>query len=115
MGKPITHDYGQENTILKFFDYKGAACVVPATMGVTQADGSKIVVAGTPFPSNDENALGVILATVDVTQGDAAGTYVYKGILDPAKLTANGVTISAKAKAAMPNVQIYGTAYAPAE
>lgn len=111
MGKPIVHEYGQDKTILKFFDYKGAACVVPATMGVTQADGSKIVVAGTPFPSNDKNALGVLLATVDVTQGDAAGTYVYKGILDPAKLTANRVTISDAAKKAMPNVQIYGESY----
>ena len=44
-----------------------------------------------------------------------AGTYVYEGILDPAKLTANSITITDAAKAAMPNVQIYGTAYAPAE
>ena len=108
MGKPIVHEYGQDKTILKFFDFKGAACVVPATMGVAQADGKKIVVAGTPFPSNDKNALGVLLDTVDVTQGDAAGTYVYKGILDPTKLT---VTISDAAKKAMPNVQIYGESY----
>ena len=108
MGKPIVHEYGQDKTILKFFDFKGAACVVPATMGVAQADGTKIVVAGTPFPSNDKNALGVLLDTVDVTQGDAAGTYVYKGILDPTKLT---VTISDAAKKAMPNVQIYGESY----
>ena len=110
MGKPIVHEYGQEKTILKFFDYKGAACVVPESMGV-DVDGSKVVVAGTPFPSNDGEALGVLLHTVDVTQGDAAGTYVYKGILDPTKLTANGVTISDAAKKAMPNVQIYGESY----
>ena len=110
MGKPIVHEYGQDKTILKFFDYKGAACVVPESMGV-ETDGKKIVVAGTPFPSDDENALGVLLHTVDVTQGDAAGTYVYKGILDPAKLEENGVTISNAAKQAMPNVQIYGETY----
>lgn len=109
MGKPITHEYGQNKTILKFFDYKGAACVVPESMGVEQEDGSKVVVAGTPFPSNDDKALGVLLADVDVTQGDAAGTYIYKGILDPDKL--EGVTISDDAKKAMPNVQIYGEAY----
>ena len=108
MGKPIVHEYGQDKTILKFFDFKGAACLVPATMGVAQADGKKIVAAGTPFPSNDKNALGVLLDTVDVTQGDAAGTYVYKGILDPTKLT---VSISDAAKKAMPNVQIYGESY----
>lgn len=113
---PITGEYGVGNTVLKFFPYKGASCVVPASMVPTaDANGKKIVKAGTPFPSNDENALGVIFEDVDVTRGDAPGTYVYEGILDPAKLTANSITISDAAKAAMPNVQIYGTAYAPVE
>ena len=114
--KPITGEYGVGNTILKFFPYKGASCVVPASM-VAQADanGKKIVKAGTPFPSNDKDALCVIFEDVDVTLGDAPGTYVYEGILDPAKLTANSITITDAAKAAMPNVQIYGEAYAPAK
>lgn len=114
--KPITGEYGVGNTVLKFFPYKGASCVVPASM-VAQADanGKKIVKAGTPFPSNDKDALGVIFEDVDVTLGDAPGTYIYEGVLDPAKLTANSITITDAAKAAMPNVQIYGEAYAPAK
>ena len=110
MGKPIVHEYGQEKTILKFFPYKGAACVVPESMGA-EVDGKKIVKAGTPFPSDDANALGLIFVDVDVTQGDAAGTYVYEGVIDPVKLEENGVTVSAEAKKAMPNVQFYGEAY----
>lgn len=111
MGKPIVNEYGQNKTILKFFPYQGAACVVPQSMGVADSNGNLVVVAGTPFPANDATALGVILADVDVTQGDAAGTYVYEGVLDPAKLTANGVTIAKAALSAMPKVTIYDTPY----
>lgn len=112
MGTPIVKEFGQEKTILKFFDYKGAACVVPATGVSADADGKKIVKAGTPFPSNDASCLGYLLHDVDVTQGDAAGTYVYEGILDGAKITANGITVSAAAKTATPKVTFYGEAYA---
>lgn len=111
MGKPIAREFGQEKTILKFFPYEGAACLVPATMGTVQADGRKLVKAGTPFPSDDADCLGFLLADVDVTQGDAAGTYVYEGVLDPDKLKDNGVTISANAHKAVPRVTVYGVPY----
>ena len=111
MGKPIVHEYGQEKTILKFFPYEGAACLVPATMGATQADGRKIVKAGTPFPSNDADCLGFLLKDVDVTQGDEAGTYVYAGVLDPDKLKENGISITANAHKAVPRVTVYGVSY----
>lgn len=111
MGVPIIKEYGQEKTILKFFPYKGAACVVSATGVVADANGNKIVKAGTPWPSNDGNALGVLLHDVDVTNGDAPGTYVFEGVLDPAKLTANSITIEDAALAAMPKITIYGEPY----
>lgn len=112
MGKPIVNEYGQNKTILKFFPYKGAACTVPSSMVNSTVGSASFVLAGTPFPSDDENALGVLLENVDVTQGDAAGTYVYEGVLDPDKLSDNGITISDEAKGVMPNVQIYGEPYA---
>ncbi len=112
MGTPIVKEFGQEKTILKFFDFKGAACVVPASGVVADANGNKIVKAGTPFPSNNASCLGYLLHDVDVTQGDAAGTYVYEGCLDGAKITANGITVAAAAKAATPKVTFYGEAYA---
>lgn len=111
MGAPITKEYGVENTCLKFFPYLGAACLVPQSGVDADENGNKIVKAGTPFPSNDENCLGYLLSDVDVTQGDAPGTYVYDGVLDPEKLSANSIVVTNAAKTATPKVTFYETAY----
>ncbi len=111
MGAPIVKEFGQNETCLKFFPYQGAACLVPATGVVADANGYKIVKAGTPFPSNDEDCLGYLLTDVDVTQGDAPGTYVYEGVLDPAKLAANSIIVTDAAKAHTPRVTFYEEAY----
>ena len=107
MGKPIERDFTQSKGILKFFPYEGAACIVPQTM-VTSADanGKKIAKAGTPFPSNDAKCLGYLLEDVDVTQGDAPGTYVYQGTIDWEKVT--GLSIADAARKATPRVTFYG-------
>ena len=107
MGKPITREFTQGKTILKFFDYKGAACIVPELGVVADSNGNKIVKAGTPFPSNDGECKGYLLHDVDVTHGDAPGTYIYEGSIDNAKLKATGVTVSAEAKAATPRVTFF--------
>ena len=107
MGKPIEKSFGQEKTILKYFDYKGAACVVPELGVVADANGNKIVKAGTPFPSNDGDCKGYLLHDVDVTHGDAPGTYIYEGSIDNKKLTATGVNVSELAKAATPRVTFF--------
>ena len=101
MGKPIERDFTQSKGILKFFPYEGAACIVPQTMvSSADANGKKIAKAGTPFPSNDESCKGYLLEDVDVTMGDAPGTYVYQGSIDSAKVTAT-------AKAATPRVTFF--------
>ena len=115
MGKPITHDFEQSKTILKFFPFKGAPCLVPAADVTADDNGNKIVKAGTPFPANDETCLGYLLSDVDVTQGDAPGTYVYEGTIDVAKLTENEIEVEDAAKAATPKVNFYEEPYAPAE
>lgn len=107
MGKPIEREFTQGKTILKYFDYKGAACVVPASSVEADANGKKIVKAGTPFPSNDTNCKGYLLHDVDVTQGDAPGTYIYEGSIDSSKLTEAGVTVGEEAKAATPRVTFF--------
>ena len=109
MGKPITHEYGQDKGILKFFPYKGAACVVSATGVSPDANGHKIVAAGTPYPEAGSNCLGFLLHPVDVTQGDAAGTYVYEGTLDPEKIDISSITASTFA--AVPKVNVFGQPY----
>lgn len=107
MGKPIIHEYGQSEGILKFFDYKGAACVVPQSMQSSpDENGLKIVKAGTPFPSNDANCLGYLLHDVDVTQGDAPGTYVYSGTIDWEKV--ESLSIADAARKATPRVTFFG-------
>ena len=107
MGKPIVHEFDQAKTILKFFDYKGFAALIKATGVTADANGKKIVKAGTPYPANDGTCKGFLLADVDVTQGDAPGTIIYDGSIDAAKVTANGVTVSAEAKAAVPRVTFF--------
>lgn len=107
MGKPIEKSFGQEKTILKYFDYKGAACVVPESGVVADSNGMKVVKAGTPFPANNATCKGYLLHDVDVTQGDAPGTYIFEGSIDNKKLTAAGVTVSAEAKAATPRVTFF--------
>lgn len=106
MGKPIKRTFTQGKTILKFFDYKGAACVVPESMA-TEENGVKIVKAGTPFPSNNASCKGYILHDVDVTQGDAPGTYIFEGSIDNKKLIENGVTVDSAAKTATPRVTFF--------
>lgn len=107
MGKPIEREFTQGKTILKYFDYKGAACVVPSVDVAADEDGKKIVKAGTPFPANDATCKGYLLHDVDVTQGDAPGTYIFEGSIDNKKLTDTGVTVSAEAKAATPRVTFF--------
>jgi hypothetical protein len=111
MGKPITRTFNPNETILKFFPFKGAPCLVSAQGVVADANGKKIVKAGTPFPANDNTCLGYLLTDVDVINGDAPGTYVYEGTLDPDKLQASGVVISDAAAAKTPRVNIFEKVY----
>lgn len=47
----------------------------------TKADGSKYVKMGTPYPSNDANAIGIVYEDVDVTTGNMPGSVVTKGVV----------------------------------
>lgn len=106
MGKPITRDFTQSKGILKFFPYEGAACIVEQSGVSAGTDGRKVVPAGTPYPSNDAKCVGYLLEDVDVTMGDATGTYVYQGTIDWEKV--KSLTISDEARKATPRVTFYG-------
>lgn len=111
MGKPIVRDFTQGKGILKYFPFEGAACVVPQSMvSSPDVNGKKIVPAGTPFPTNDDECLGYLLEAVDVTMGDAPGTYVYQGTIDWEKVKNLSPTISNAARKATPRVTFYGAA-----
>ena len=47
----------------------------------TLSDGSKYVKMGTPYPSNDGNAIGLVYEDVDVTTGNMPGSVVTKGVV----------------------------------
>ena len=107
MGRPIVHEYDQSKTILKFFDYKAAKCVVPELGVNADANGNNIVQSRTPLPPNDSSGKGYLLQDVDVTNGDAPGAYIYEGSINNAKLKASGITVSAEAKTATPRVTFF--------
>ena len=65
----------------------------------TGDDGSKHVKMGTPYPSNDGNAVGFVYEDVDVSTGDMAGSVVTKGevYLDRLPVELSGAAQSALA------------------
>lgn len=71
---------------------------IPQTMATTAANGTKYVKMGTPFPSNDANAIGIIYEDVDVTTGDMPGSVVLKGDVIEDRLA---VTLNDNAKTAL--------------
>ena len=49
------------------------------TGAITTEEGGKYVSAGTAYPSNDANAIGIVYEDVDVTNGNMPGSVVTKG------------------------------------
>lgn len=106
-------------------DYTAIAVNVSATGVTAGADGRKIVPAGTVIGGVLEDptqaavaaaggsgegavaAEGVLYHDVDVTDGDALGTMIIRGVLDGTKLPAN---ITAAQKATLPMIVVVGTA-----
>lgn len=55
--------------------------------GVTaNADGRKIVPAGTVYPANDATAIGILFNDVDVTEGPQPGAVMVEGYVLEARL-----------------------------
>ena len=67
-----------------------------AQNGATTADnGTKYVKMGTPYPSNDDNAIGIVYEDVDVTTGDMPGSVVTKGEVYEDRLPVTGANYDA--------------------
>lgn len=54
---------------------------IPQSMATTTAEGTKYVKMGTPYPSNDNKCVGIVYEDVDVTEGNAPGSVVLKGVV----------------------------------
>ena len=63
---------------------------IPASMGADDGTGRKVVAAGTPFPSDDTSAVGLVFEDVDVSWGDHAGSVLVAGRVLGNKLSVSG-------------------------
>ena len=71
---------------------------ISATGATTTASGGKYVKAGTIYPSNDANAVGIVYEDVDVTFGNMPGSVVLSGVVYASRLP---VTIEQAAQTAL--------------
>lgn len=68
---------------------------IPASLGVQ--DGIyKTVAPGTPYPSNDANAVGIVFESVDVTSGNMPGSVLVAG-----RVLAENLNLATAAKTAL--------------
>ena len=71
---------------------------IPQSLATTEANGTKYVKMGTPFPSNDGNCIGFVYEDVDVTSGNMPGSVVLKGDVIEGRLP---VELNGAAKSAL--------------
>lgn len=88
--KFVKEDYGNTKEILMFPDHyvAHAHTFLKDDAAATVAGGKKIIKAGTIYPTNDGNAVGVILYDVDVTNGDETGAILVHGFVNAKKIPA---------------------------
>lgn len=110
--KFVKTDYANNKEILKFGaqDYVAHPCMVSATGVEADADGKKIVKAGSILSAegkivNDGTAQGVLLYDVDVTYGDASGALVVFGFIDGTKIPVSALT--AECQTALKLIKFY--------
>lgn len=89
--------FGNSKEILFNDHYVGMRAMVSDAGVTADADGRKIVKAGTILPVNDATAEGVLLCDTDVTYGERPSTVIYQGAVVTAKLPV-APTEEAKAK-----------------
>lgn len=68
------------------------------SIATTTDEGAKYVPMGTPYPSNDGNAIGFAYEDVDVTNGDMPGSVVLNGVVYEDRLP---VALNGAAKTAL--------------
>lgn len=96
-----------DKTILANGEFMARPYTIKSSTIKADANGKKIVKAGTPLPANDATAVGLVLETTDVTYGDKTVSLVYAGAVSTAKLTDNGVNINSAVKTALPRITYF--------
>lgn len=100
-----TNSYTTNKQILVFPDHYVAVAQTFSQndSAATTVGSRKIVKAGTVYPTNDGDAIGVVFYDCDVTDGDATGALLRHGWLKKSALPA---TIAASARAALPMIDV---------
>lgn len=101
MSKMVQTTFTQEPVILKHLHHVAITHKFLAAGVTANAEGKKIIPAGTVYPLNDATALGVALHDVDVTHGDATSALLIHGYVDVTKIP---VAPTAEAKAVLPQI-----------
>lgn len=97
---PYVKDYGKAEEI----NFLASSKVVSATYQISNAgvvanaQGRKIVSAGTVYPKNDATAIGIVYTDTDVTEGPQPGAVLIEAWILEARLP---VVPSAEAKTAL--------------
>lgn len=111
-----SRSFGQPKEILKFNDFKGKACMVSDENVVKDANGLKIVKAGTPIDGDGKtavttdgvsNVVGILLHDTDVTDGPQPATYVFSGSIDNKVLIENKIIIDEAIETKLPRVTFF--------
>ena len=100
-----TQDYSTAKQILAFPDHYVAVAHTffqNDAAAVTTPEGRKIIKAGTIYPSNDANAIGIVFNEMDVTFGDRTGALLIHGFVKTAALPQLPTT---NAKSALKQIQ----------
>ena len=99
-----SQDYSTGKQILVFPDHY--VCVAHTfekdDAAATTVEGRKIIKAGTVYPTNDANAIGIVFNDMDVTDGDATGAMLIHGFVKTAALPA---VPAAEAKSALKMIE----------
>lgn len=105
--------FGTPKEILYNDDYAGFAHNVNDEGVTANEEGKKIVKAGTPLNDKGKkatttdgksDAIGILLADVDVTYGRRPGTFLYRGCLVESKLPE---ALTNEEKAALPMIKLF--------
>lgn len=70
-----------EKNFLASAKFQAFTYQVDATGVTANAEGRKIVPAGTVYPKNDATAVGILLNDVDVTEGPQAASVIVEGYI----------------------------------
>lgn len=106
MGRIKVTEYGGQSEFLLDRNYttEGYKFLTSGAYVTTNADGTKVVKAGTPIPANDNTCIGLALKDYDVTEDNFCGAIVNFGRVNKSKCKYLTSAIDNAAVAVLPRI-----------